>query len=124
MAELTLTVESTIGFEALGWGAKVMICNPTNHEYFKVETSAPWYCEAEEMPKWRYKLFELLEMRQADYRENINKGIEYFMVSDFSKPANQVIKDKITAVMNGQVLTDILSTKEGSGASVRFKTND
>lgn len=124
MSELTLTIESTIGFEALGWGAKVMICNPKKHEFFQIKTSPLWYCDATEISQWKHKFFELLEMSQSDYKATVSTGIEYFMFQGSGKPTNEVIKDKIISTLNDHTLTEVSLSRQETGEPARSQSND
>lgn len=74
-----LTMDSTVGWEAFGWGHKVLFCNCSDHENYNFPSAGPWSIEHCDYEQFKMKLDELRHMDNAAYYAQSRPAAKYVM---------------------------------------------
>ena len=96
-SDVIIGLSSTAGFEAFGWGKKVLLCNFVGKELSSLFSSLPDICTVD-IPDYnifRGKLEYLMELDDLAYRKMTEKSAKYLMNYDPQMPAHRFIRDKI-----------------------------
>jgi surface carbohydrate biosynthesis protein len=92
-SSLTLSVESTVLFEALAWGSKGLICNPHDHHYFRIPSKPNWYFDKNDYQSFRAKCQQLLQL--TEFGESDLKKINYYMNYNTDADATSLIRKEL-----------------------------
>lgn len=100
MANVTVTVNSTIGFEGISRGNKVLFCNFSEDKYFDVPSGyseGPWALRdsARDYEKFAAVLQSLENMSQEEWRMASQKMAEYFVSPEHISPTVKIFNEEI-----------------------------
>ena len=100
MANVTVTVNSTIGFEGISRGNRVLFCNFSEDKYFDVPSGyseGPWALRdpTKGYEKFAAVLQSLENMTQEDWRMASQKMGEYFVSPEHISPTVKIFNEEI-----------------------------
>jgi len=98
-SEVSITNHSTIGFEGLSMGLKVLFVNPTDDQYFSIPAltdNEMWRLEGSttEYDKFARRVHEIRKMNSKEWVEQTKRYAKYF-VSNEEAPADEIIRSKV-----------------------------
>ena len=102
-SDVILTCHSTAGFEAFGWGKKVLFCHFfTEKEYLRLLSSLPDICTVDitDYDIFCAKLDYLRGLDDLTYRKMTEDAAKYFMNYDSQMPAHRFIRNKIFDIIH------------------------
>jgi len=100
MSNVTVTVNSTIGFEAISRGNKVLFCNFSDDEYFNIPSGysdGPWALRdsAKQYKKFEQALRNIENMNQKEWRSVSRKMGEYFVSPEHVSPTIRIFNEEV-----------------------------
>jgi surface carbohydrate biosynthesis protein len=104
MANVTVTINSTIGFEGISRGNKVLFCNFSEDEYFDVPSGyseGPWALRdpSGDYEKFAATLKSLENMHQEQWRAASRKMSEYFVSPEHSSSTVRILNEEVYRVI-------------------------
>lgn len=94
-SKVSLTVDSTLGFEALGLGKKILFCNFTGDPDHDINCTDLCRINIIDYDLFSQKLKQLLLMEQNMYLKQTEKDRKYFMNYNPEFPAHEVVRQLI-----------------------------
>lgn len=91
-SRVTLSITSTVAYEAFGWGSKVMFCNFSDDPDYDTPIGGPWCLNQNSYEMFEQRLDALLAMPEDRYQESTAKDRTYFMKYDTKEPAYLFIR--------------------------------
>ena len=76
---MVLSLQSTVGFEALGFGKKVLICNFTELMRFNYPLPVECFINVEDYDIFENKMTALLDMDEEEYLSRNKNWFSYYM---------------------------------------------
>ena len=100
-----MTVNSTIGLEALSRGNKVLFCNFSKDKYYDIPsgyTIGPWSLTDHDVnyTKFRDKLEQVFESSDAEWQEQTQEMAQYFVQSDDAYLPQDLLREEIDRVLS------------------------
>ena len=105
-SEVSVTVNSTLGFEALSRGKKVIFCNFTDDEYYDVpsmDEDAPWIIKgsATTYALFAKKLENAYQMSRREWRKVTDRDAQNFVNTSVSTLPQEVLRREVTRLVSG-----------------------
>ena len=94
-SKVAVTFCSTVGYEAFGWGKKVLFCNFSDDNLYDFPIEGLWSVFKDDYKEFKNKLTCLLETPERDYRQTAEKAASYVMNYNFSYPVHSYLRDII-----------------------------
>jgi surface carbohydrate biosynthesis protein len=91
-SDVVLTLSSTAGYEALGWGKKVLFCNYYGDSKFDPLADGLNSLNEESYDEFRNRLDLLLKIDDIEYSRATEKRRKYIMNYDFDMPAHNYVR--------------------------------
>lgn len=91
-SDIILTHSSTAGYEAFGWGKKVLFCNFSGDSEFDPLVGGLNSISNESYEEFRSKLDHLIEIDNAEYSRLTLNPRKYVMNYDFNMPAHNYMR--------------------------------
>jgi hypothetical protein len=95
---VVIAQNSCAAFEALGWGKRVLFCQP-NKLWFKTPDDLYYGVMEHNQEKFNKNLDELFTISDDKYKENINNNISKYCQSDISNPPHVIFQKKINELL-------------------------
>lgn len=86
-SRVTISITSTVAYEAFGWGSKVLFCNFSDDPDYDTPIGGPWCLNRNNYELFAERLDALLAMPEDAYLESTAKARTHFMNYDTKKPA-------------------------------------
>jgi len=104
-SRVTVTVNSTIGLEALSRGNKVLFCNFSKDKYYDIPsgyTIGPWSLTDHDVDytKFRDKLEQVFNSSDAEWQEQTLEMAQYFVRSDDTHLPQDLLREEIDRVLS------------------------
>lgn len=104
-APVIVSLYSTIGFEAMSWGKKVLFCLYGFTKVYKISSDRyasdtdmlTWSLESPEYEAFSSRLDELVKMELPDYLNQVAEATSYIISGSSGKPAHVYVREKILA---------------------------
>lgn len=104
-APIIVSLYSTIGFEAMSWGKKVLFCLYGFTKVYKISSAKyasdtdmlTWSLENSEYDAFSKRLDELVKMELPDYLNQVAEATSYIISGSSGKPAHIYVREKILA---------------------------
>ena len=94
-SEVALAMDSTAGWEAFGWGHKILFCNFSGHDNYDFPCPGSWAINEPSYELFKSRLQALCAMEYAAFRDLSRKAAYYVMNHDDIKPAFETIRSEI-----------------------------
>ena len=95
---VVIAQNSCAAFEALGWGKRVLFCQP-NKLWFKTPDDLYYGVMEHNQEKFNKNLDELFTISDDKYKENINNNFSKYCQSDISNPPHVIFQKKINELL-------------------------
>ena len=95
---VVIAQNSCAAFEALGWGHRVLFCQP-NKLWFKTPDDLYYSVTEHNQEKFNKKLDELFIISDDKYKENIKSNISKYCQSDINNPPHVIFQKKINELL-------------------------
>ena len=104
-SKVTLTTSSTLGFEALSRGNKVLFCNFTNDEYYDVPSGYAdgiWSLRGDNIDykKVADTLSKIYALDGEEWNRQVQKMAQYFVCADKSVFPQTVLKSEVSKFLS------------------------
>lgn len=96
-SKVVVTFFSTIGYEALGWGKKVLFCNFSGDKLRDCLVDGFWSINRVDYEEFKNKLEYLFDLDQEEYRNLTSKIVKYAMNYDSTMPVHTYIRNIVLA---------------------------
>ena len=94
-SEIVLTFCSTVGYEAFGWGKKVLFCNFSKDAGRDFPIAGAWAMNSDNYSDFKQKLECLLQMDNAEFRRLSGAAAKHVMNYDFAMPVHVYLRQII-----------------------------
>jgi len=107
-AEVAVTVNSTLGFEAFSRGAKVVFCNFSNEEYYDVpgaSKEAPWViCDPNPTySKFKAELQFVFETSREKWVESTGKDAQHLVTTSDVLLPQELLRREVGETVSGKL---------------------
>ena len=104
-SKVTLTTSSTLGFEALSRGNKVLFCNFTNDEYYDVPSGYAdgiWSLRGDNIDYGKVvdTLSKIYLLDEEEWNRQVQEMAQYFVYADKSELPQTVLKSEVSKVLS------------------------
>ncbi len=93
-----MPINSCAAFEALGWGHRVLFCQP-NKCRFRTPDDLYYSVTEHNQEKFNKKLDELFIISDNKYKENIKNNIRKYCQNDINNPPHMIFQKKINELL-------------------------
>lgn len=91
-SNVALTLTSTLGFEAFGWGQKVLFCNLPGKAIWDFPFDGLWSLNLQDYAEFENKLSFLLKLSDSEYKRLSEEAAREVMNYDFSMPPHDYMR--------------------------------
>lgn len=99
-SHIILTGDSTAGYEAFGWGKKVLFCNFSNDRNYNFEIDGFWSINNCCYDTFKKQLNYLIKIDDQEYARLAKEVARYVMNYDSEMPAHKYIRGRILECLN------------------------
>ncbi len=103
-SKVTLTTSSTLGFEALSRGNKVLFCNFTNDEYYDVPSGYAdgiWSLRGDNIDYEKVvdTLSKIYLLDEEEWNRQVQEMAQYFVQTRISPLPQEILRDEINRTL-------------------------